>query len=165
MIKRGDTESDMLQTKVVNLHMANIMHLSTIHEFHRSRALSPPKHPLISVVDYADVHLSAENTSVSWVIDFYSISLKRNLNGKIKYGQQDYDFDGGVMFFISPGQVFSIQAEQQSSSQKSGWILLIHPDFLWSTQLSKNIRRYEYFDYSVHEALFLSDKEEDIIGG
>jgi len=143
--------------------MTNIEHLKTIHEFHRSRALPPPQHPLISVVDYADVHLSPENMGVSWVFDFYSISLKRNLNGKIKYGQQEYDFDEGVMFFISPGQVFSIQANQQSASQKSGWILLIHPDFLLGTMLSKNIRRYEYFDYSVHEALFLSDKEENII--
>jgi AraC family transcriptional activator of pobA len=143
--------------------MANIQHLKTIHEFHRSRALSPPKHPLISVVDYADVHLSPEKRGISWVFDFYSISLKRNLNGKIKYGQQEYDFDEGVMFFISPGQVFSIQEEQQTASQKSGWILLVHPDFLWNTSLSKIIKRYEYFDYSVHEALFLSDKEENII--
>ena len=145
--------------------MANIQHIKTIREFHRSRALPPPKHPLISLVDYADVHLSPEKMGISWVFDFYSISLKRNLNGKIKYGQQDYDFDEGVMFFISPGQVFSIQAEQQASSQKSGWILLVHPDFLWNTMLSKTIKRYEYFDYTVHEALFLSDKEENIIAG
>ncbi|HLY71418.1 MAG TPA: helix-turn-helix transcriptional regulator [Puia sp.] len=145
--------------------MANIQHIKTIREFHRSRALPPPKHPLISLVDYADVHLSPDKMDISWVFDFYSISLKRNLNGKIKYGQQDYDFDEGVMFFISPGQVFSIQAEQQTSSQKSGWILLVHPDFLWNTMLSKNIKRYEYFNYTVHEALFLSDKEQNIIAG
>ena len=145
--------------------MTNIQHIKTIHEFHRSRALPPPMHPLISVVDYADVRLAPERMGVSWVFDFYSISLKRNLNGKIKYGQQEYDFDEGVMFFISPGQVFSIQADQQTSSQKSGWILLVHPDFLWNTILAKNVKRYEYFDYSVHEALFLSDKEENIITG
>ena len=122
-------------------------------------------HPLISVVDYGDVRLAPEGMGVSWVFDFYSISLKKNLTGKIKYGQQEYDFDEGVMFFISPGQVFSIQADQQTSPQKSGWILLVHPDFLWNTILSKNVKRYEYFDYSVHEALFLSDKEENIITG
>ena len=44
--------------------------------------------------------------------------------------------------------------------QPSGWILLIHPDFIWNTSLAKNIRQYEYFDYSVNEALFLSEKEE-----
>jgi len=43
--------------------------------------------------------------------------------------------------------------------------LLIHPDFLWNTQLAKTIKQYEYFDYSVNEALFLSEKEETTIIG
>jgi AraC family transcriptional regulator, transcriptional activator of pobA len=36
---------------------------------------------------------------------------------------------------------------------------------LWNTQLAKAIKQYEYFSYSVHEALFLSDKEETMITG
>src|SRR3984885_13180863 len=43
--------------------------------------------------------------------------------------------------------------------------MLVHPDFLWNTPLAKTIRQYEYFDYSVHEALFLSDKEETTVTG
>lgn len=69
------------------------------------------------------------------------------------------------MFFVAPGQVFSIAAGNDGTSKPSGWILLIHPDFLWKTALARNIRQYEYFDYSVHEALFLSEKEEQIILG
>jgi len=42
-------------------------------------------------------------------------------------------------------------------------MLFIHPDFLWKYPLSKTIRQYAYFNYSVNEALFLSEKEEDII--
>jgi AraC-like DNA-binding protein len=42
-------------------------------------------------------------------------------------------------------------------------MLLIHPDFLWNTPLAKNIKQYEFFDYSINEALFLSEKEESII--
>src|SRR5205085_2392284 len=44
--------------------------------------------------------------------------------------------------------------------QQSGWMLLVHPDFLWNTPLARKIKQYEYFDYSVNEALFLSEKEE-----
>ena len=44
-------------------------------------------------------------------------------------------------------------------------MLLVHPDFLWGTPLAKTIRQYEFFDYSANEALFLSEKEETIIGG
>jgi len=64
------------------------------------------------------------------------------------------------MFFIAPGQVFKIEVEPNSTHKRSGWFLLIHPDFLWNTALAKTIKQYEYFDYSVNEALFLSDKEE-----
>ncbi|MCS3797196.1 helix-turn-helix domain-containing protein [Niastella sp. OAS944] len=65
------------------------------------------------------------------------------------------------MFFIAPGQVLTVTID--TASEHSGWMLLIHPDFLWNTALAKSIKRYDYFDYSVNEALFLSDKEESII--
>ncbi|AYB33037.1 helix-turn-helix domain-containing protein [Chryseolinea soli] len=139
--------------------------VKTISEFHRVRGLPKPEHPLISLVDYESIKHSVENNPINWVFDFYSIALKRNFNAKIKYGQQEYDFDEGVMFFISPGQVFGIEVGKDADTKRSGWILLIHPDFLWNTPLAKTIKQYEYFDYSVHEALFLSDKEEATMAG
>ena len=139
--------------------------IKTISEFHRLRGLPKPEHPLISVVDFAAFKHQhpSENNPTSWVFDFYSISLKRDSGAKIKYGQQEYDFDEGIMFFLAPGQVFRIEVEQGSAQKRSGWMLLIHPDFLWNTPLAKGIKRYEYFDYSVNEALFLSEKEEATI--
>ncbi len=139
--------------------MKNIQRIKTISEFHRTRKLTEPEHPLISVIDYAEVELSPDDFDKSWVLDFYFISLKRNIQGKIKYGQQEYDFDEGVMFYISPGQVYKIE-RAPDAPDKSGWMLLIHPDFFWNTSLAKNIKQYEYFDYSINEALFLSKKEE-----
>jgi AraC family transcriptional activator of pobA len=136
----------------------------TISEFHRFRLLPKPEHPLVSVINLEQVkHMQAGETSL--VNDFYSIALKRNFSVKIKYGQQRYDFDDGVMFFIAPGQVFRIDIDEDAISDQSGWILLVHPDFLWNTPLAKAIKQYEYFDYSVHEALFLSEKEELTIAG
>lgn len=79
------------------------------------------------------------------------------------YGQQEYDFDEGVMYFMAPNQVLRVEQGQNDSADRSGWILLIHPDFLWNTHLAKNIKHYEFFGYSVHEALFLSEKEETIV--
>jgi AraC family transcriptional regulator, transcriptional activator of pobA len=96
-------------------------------------------------------------------MDFYSIALKKNFDAKVKYGQQAYDFDEGVLFFISPNQVFSIEVDKSKVSKLSGWMLLIHPDFLWNTTLAKTINKYEYFNYTVNEALFLSEKEEIIL--
>jgi len=144
--------------------MKEVRRLKSIVEFHRSRGLPSPQHPLISVVDYASLQLSPEHYRVNWVNDFYNISLKRCLVSKLRYGQQQYDFDDGVMFFIGPGQVYGIEAPSPEQKTKSGWMLLVHPDFLWNTPLAKSIRQYEFFDYSVHEALFLSEQEESIIG-
>ncbi|RFM26442.1 helix-turn-helix domain-containing protein [Deminuibacter soli] len=143
---------------------SSLRRISTITEYHRLRGLPKPEHPLVSLVNYAAIKHSPENNNSSWVHDFYLIALKRNFNASFKYGQQEYDFDEGVLFFIAPGQVFSIQATADAPD-KSGWMLLIHPDFLWDTPLAKTIKRYEYFGYAVNEALFLSDKEEMVITG
>jgi len=139
--------------------MKEVRRLKSITDFHRVRGLQPPEHPLISVVNYADVKLYPENNNINWVLDFYSISLKRDLAVKFRYGQQQYDFDEGVMFFIAPGQVFNIEVPREQP-QKSGWMLLIHPDFFWNTSLAKGIKQYEFFGYATNEALFLSDREE-----
>lgn len=139
--------------------------IRTISEYHRVMGLPKPEHPLISVIDLASVKPSPGHEPVNLVFDFYSISLKRDFNAKIKYGQQQYDFDEGVMFFISPGQVFGIEVGKNEAIKRSGWLLLVHPDFLWHTNLAKAIKQYEYFSYSVHEALFLSDREEATIIG
>lgn len=138
--------------------------IKTISEFHQQRRLPRPEHPLVSVVRFEDMHLSVDEPTMQ-VLDFYSIALKRNPHSRIKYGQQAYDFDEGVLFFIAPGQVYSIETPAGEAPAHSGWMLLVHPDFLWNTALAKTIRQYDYFDYAVHEALFLSDKEETTIVG
>jgi AraC family transcriptional activator of pobA len=137
----------------------------TITEYHKFRGMPAPAHPLISVINLETgtyIHMAEP---VSLVFDFYSISLKRMPNDKVKYGQQSYDFDEGLMFFMAPGQVFSIETAKGAASKRTGWVLLVHPDFLWGTPLAKKMKGYEYFSYSVHEALHLSTKEEATIGG
>lgn len=143
--------------------MRKIKKLKTITAFHQTRSLAPPEHPLISIVNYADIQMQPEYFDCKWIFDFYLIALKKNIGGKVMYGQQSYDFDEGVMFFIAPGQVFGIEQITGTPAKKSGWMLLIHPDFLWSTALARGIKKYEYFSYAIHEALFVSKKEEDTL--
>jgi AraC family transcriptional activator of pobA len=147
--------------------MANIQprRIKTISEYHQVMGLPKPEHPLISLLNFESIKGMPYDRPINIVFDFYSISLKRDFNAKFKYGQQEYDFDEGIMFFICPGQVFGIEVEKNEELRHTGWMLLIHPDFLWKTPLAKTIKQYEYFDYSVHEALFLSEKEETTIIG
>src|SRR5246127_2367102 len=145
--------------------MANMQlhRIKTISEYHKVMGLPKPEHPLISVINFEAIKHLPFSESVNLVFDFYSISLKRDFNAKFKYGQQEYDFDEGIMFFMSPGQVFGIELNKGEQLRHSGWMLLIHPDFLWNTPLAKIMKHHEYFNYSVNEALFLSEKEEATI--
>lgn len=136
----------------------------TITEYHRAAGLPKPAHPLISLVQMKDLNRPLGEGPFSLIYDFYSISMKRVKNAKFKYGQQASDFDEGVLFFMSPGQVFGVEIEKGSMMHRpEGWMILIHPDFLWNTPLAKNIKQCEFFNYSVYEALYLSDKEETML--
>ncbi len=135
----------------------------TISEFHDYSNLPEPEHPLISLIDYSMVNYRTNIDNIKWVQNFYSIGLKRNVNEKFNYGQQKYDFNEGLLSFVSPQQILTIEINPHIKVNASGWLLLIHPDFLWNTTLAKSIKKYDFFDYSVNEALFLSKKEETII--
>ena len=137
--------------------------IKTISQYHQIMGLPRPEHPLISVVNLESLTHLPFDGEVSLIVDYYSISIKKITNARYKYGQQRYDFDEGVMFFMAPGQLFSLEIDKEAPTRPSGWMLLIHPDFLWNTPLAKTIRQYDYFDYSVHEALYLSEKEETTI--
>jgi AraC family transcriptional activator of pobA len=142
-----------------------LQRISSISAYHLQMRLPKPEHPLISVLRFEDIHPLPGDEPVNLVNGFYSIGLKRNFGAKMKYGQQQYDFDEGMMTFMAPGQVLRIELERGQKLDHSGWLLLVHPDFLWNTPLAKKIHQYEYFSYAVNEALHLSEKEEAIITG
>jgi AraC-like DNA-binding protein len=137
---------------------------TTISEFHEFVRLPKPLHPLLSVVDVGTVpHTYGEEPTVM-VFDFYCISVKRMRNVHMKYGQHPFDFNEGIMSFMSPNQVLSMAVVDQAEEvEKSGWVVYIHPDFLWNTPLAKTIKQYDFWDYSLKEGLFLSAKEEEAI--
>ncbi len=136
--------------------------ITTITDFMKIRGLSSPLHPLISLVNYGDTKILPEYMGDSFNFEFYSIGVKRDV-GTLRYGQQQYDFDEGIMSFISPGQLLGLVQNPKANLKPSGWLLLIHPDFLWNTTLAKTIKRYDFFNYAINEALFMSKKEEAII--
>lgn len=133
--------------------------IRSISEIHRLMGLPKPHHPLVSIIDLKGLR---NDTGIEAVIfDLYVISMKRGCDG-LHYGQQKYDFDEGLMAFLSPGQILRGE-ENGVPVGLEGWMLFIHPDFLWNTSLVRKIKKYEYFGYATHEALFLSDREEQLI--
>lgn len=133
--------------------------VSSINALHQFLGLKKPSHPLISVFNFDDVKLEPETILSAITTDFYVIALKKDCaGGKCRYGQQYYDFDEGIMYFIAPHQV--LQFEDVLLNGVRGFVLSIHPDFFQGYPLASQIKDYGYFSYSGNEALNLSEREE-----
>ena len=134
----------------------------SLSEGHRAFGLPEPQHPLISLLNLESNQRVESNLSQPHVLNFYKISYKPRLSGRVKYGQHYYDFDEGGLLFAAPNQVIGGKDDNQNGVCSS-YTLLIHPDFLLTYPLAKKIKQYGFFSYSTNEALHLSDKEKATI--
>ncbi|MFT4155182.1 helix-turn-helix domain-containing protein [Parafilimonas sp.] len=133
--------------------------VSSINALHQFLGLEKPSNPLISVFNFDDVNLEPETILSAITTDFYVVALKKDCaGGKCKYGQQYFDFDAGIMYFIAPHQV--LQFEDVLLNGVRGFVLVVHPDFLQSFPLASQIKNYGFFSYATNEALHISEKEE-----
>ncbi|MBO9204821.1 helix-turn-helix transcriptional regulator [Niastella sp. MAH-29] len=96
------------------------------------------------------------------LIDFYKVSFKKDFKGEVKYGQGYYDFEAGGLAFLAPNQLLTTSGGE---SCYDGYTLYFHSDLIRNYQLGRNMHQYGFFSYSVSEALFLSEKEKNIITG
>lgn len=133
--------------------------INSISEFHRLLSLSEPRHPLVSVINLAESIFLEDDIWKGFVNRFYCVALKRDAKGKIKYGQQHYDYDKGVLSFTAPNQIQYLDLNTMECG--SGYLLIFHPDFLLGHPLAGNIKNYNFFSYAVNEALHLSAEEEN----
>lgn len=130
----------------------------SISELHRILELPKPKHPLVSVIDFEKIKCYSEAKLRSVSYNFYCIAIKKNFEGKMKYGQNYYDFDEGLMTFFAPGQV--VTTDINYDKVLSEWWLVVHPDFIQHSSFAKKMAGYNFFSYAVYEALHLSEEEE-----
>ncbi|WP_031527786.1 helix-turn-helix domain-containing protein [Dyadobacter crusticola] len=131
----------------------------SLTDFHRVFGLFKPVHPMVSFINIKDMTINPGALPPSIVMPFYKIAYKATLGGKAKYGQNFYDFGEGGLVFTAPGQIL----EGPSGNASSGYILLVHPDFLLSYPLASTIKQFGFFTYAANEALHLSDKERTAI--
>lgn len=129
---------------------------NSISELHKALGLPKPLHPLVSLVNYADIKLPDEEIPKLLLLNFYKVSFKFNFTGKIRYGQGYYDFNEGGLCFYSPNQII---ASAEEDTDYSGYTLLIHPDFIRNYAISARIKTFGFFSYAANEGLFVSDKE------
>jgi AraC-like DNA-binding protein len=132
---------------------------NSISDLFRMLGLPKPLHPLISLVDNSRIPIDKHQLSTAFLLNFYKVSYKVGLRGKIRYGQGYYDFDEGGLLFTSPNQLLAISDD----TEYAGLSLLIHPDFIRNYPLGKNIKNFGFFSYAANEALHLSEKERVVI--
>ncbi|MNK21047.1 Arabinose operon regulatory protein [compost metagenome] len=140
--------------------------IDTILQFHRLLSLQDPLHPMISIIQLEDIRFLEDSILEKFSTGFYSISLKKDVMAKMKYGQNQYDFDKGVLSFTAPKQIQNLDLSDVNSENNgagTGFALLFHPDFLGKHSVATTIKNYGFFSYSSSEALHLSEKEEQNI--
>ena len=137
--------------------------LATVTDYTRFCGLPAPAHPLLTLLDLGQTrHLPPPPMRTPVVQQLYTIWLKKDFRGRLHYGHQSYDFREGVLGFVAPGQVFSVD-ETVDISELSGWMLVFHPDLLRTYPLGKKITTYGFFTYAVNEALHVSAQEEALL--
>lgn len=142
--------------------MSNIIRINTITQLHEILGYSKPKHPLITLIDFSKMNIPYSNESVRVVTSFYTINLKRQCFGEMKYGRENYDFQEGTLMFMAPEQIVSIEVGAEPIPTE-GWGLFIHPDLFRKSNLGNKINDYTFFSYEANEALHLSDDEKETI--
>ena len=134
--------------------------IASISKFHQLLSLPEPKHPLVSIINLSESIFLEDEIWKGFVNRFYCVALKRNATGKIRYGQQHYDYDKGVLSFTAPNQVQYLDL-QNVQCDSNGYLLIFHEDFLLKHSLANTISSYGFFSYAVNEALHLSEDEEN----
>jgi len=122
--------------------------------------LPKPPHPLVALVYYDETKPDVSDAGSQYLLHFYKIAFKSKFNGHAKYGQGSYDFQEGGLAFVAPNQLVELSADLE---EHEGYALYFHPDLLFRYPLGKSIHQYGFFSYSVSEALFLSEKEKEVI--
>lgn len=139
----------------------NLVRFRSISESHEAFGLPKPQHPLISLIHFNENNpFNTGMAPIYDIVDFYKITFITQNSGRLKYGQDYYDYNDGSMLFIAPNQLVG---STEYNSKTYAYILLIHPDFLLGYPLAKKIKEYGYFSYSMNEALHLSGPEREII--
>ncbi len=140
---------------------SEIIHVKSVAQYHQLLGLPKSQHPMMSIMRFEDFPAIKIQHQLRFTFDFYIITIKENCTCKTKYGQTIFDFDEGVMSFFAPKQVSGV--EPGFSPPTGGWLLIFNPDLLRNYPLGKKIKDYDFFDYSVAEALILSEKEQESI--
>jgi AraC-like DNA-binding protein len=134
--------------------------VNTISDLHKIAGFEPPKHPLVSIIDYSKVRVANAPETGSFMCAFYCISFKKYCN--FVYGMQPFDHQEGTLHCTAPEQIITFDRKKEANSAE-GWGLYFHPELIRNSTLGKKMQEYAFFAYQENESLHLSEQEKQTL--
>lgn len=138
--------------------MSEIKKISTVHDFNALLGVED-RHPLVSVIDFSAY---PPRPLFRALLGVYGIYIREDEPQNVVYGTSKYDFLGGTLIAIAPGQISGAE-DIGRPVQRKGWAILFDAELLRGTSLAQKIRQYTFFSYEVSEALHMQDAERETI--
>ena len=138
--------------------MSDVIKITSVHDFNARLGVAD-QHPLVSVIDFSagpPAHLFRA------LLGVYGIYIREDEPQNVVYGTSKYDFLGGTLIAIAPGQIGGADNTGEAV-QRRGWALLFDPELLRGTSLAQKIHQYSFFSYEVREALHMKESERETI--
>lgn len=138
--------------------MGEIKKISTVHDFNVLLDVED-RHPFVSVIDFSAY---PPRPLFRALLGVYGIYIREDEPQNVVYGTSKYDFLGGTLIAIAPGQISGAE-DIGRPVQRKGWAILFDAELLHGTSLAQKIQQYTFFSYEVSEALHMQDSERETI--
>lgn len=138
--------------------MSEIKKISTVHDFNELLGVED-RHPLVSVINFSAY---PPRPLFRALLGVYGIYIREDEPQNVVYGTSSYDFLGGTLIAIAPGQIGGAE-DTGNPVQRKGWAILFDAELLRGTSLAQKIQQYTFFSYEVSEALHMQDSERETI--
>lgn len=139
--------------------MDRIQRFNMVDEYNKAMGVET-QHPLVTVVDLSKTNHQGDYPE-GHSYGYYTVFLKEQMCGDMKYGRNYYDYQEGTLIFLAPDQV--VRIENRTLHQAKGWALMFHADLIRGTTLGQAMKEYTFFSYEVFEALHLSEQEQRMV--
>ena len=139
--------------------VSNILKVRNVNDY-GSYFGCPARHPLVCVIDYAEVSPIRHSLNNYGV---YGIFLRDDTDVELDYGLWQIRLQRGHPPCAWLPDRWEARRTTANGVAITGWALLFHPDLLHGFPLERRIKEYSFFDYRVNEALHMTAEEHDTL--
>lgn len=120
---------------------------------------APELHPLVSVIHYDELEHCRHSLNN---YDVYALFIGDEELEDLSYGQLQYNLHRHALMCVAPGQIGG-KADTGEEIRTKGWALLFDTELLRGSELGRRMVDYTFFNYSVSEALLMTDEQRQSI--